>query len=63
MKPRDKTFNCAKGWVTLFSPPSGVTWGYRFGMNVGAGQALMTPKQARAIAADLIRRADDVESR
>ena len=45
----------------MFSPPRGVTWGGVFGMNVPQ-QALMTPTQARRIADDLLRRADDLDA-
>lgn len=55
------------GRVLLFSPPIGTTWGGRFGMQVQRamfpGQVLMTPGQARRIAAELMRRADDIEAR
>ena len=53
--------------VTFVSPPRGTTWGKRFLVHTFMGQPdlgmLVSPSEAREIAAELIRRAEDVEER
>lgn len=65
--PRDKTIEAGSAELLLFSPPRGTHWGRRFGLqlkrSVFPGQALLSPSAARKLAAELIRRAEDVERR
>ena len=71
MRLREKTLKFHKGSASFFSPPSGTTWGGQFGMDVDgfpygpsslSRRLLLNAKEARALAAELMRRADDVET-
>jgi hypothetical protein len=56
--------------ITTFSPPKGVTWGYRFGIRMAGGfpggqmqQVLITPAQGLELGWDLIRRSQHLARR
>jgi len=74
--PQDKTFKCGRllggiyygAELTTFSPPRGTTWDGLFGIrfkDVGPvhGHTMLTARTARELAADLLRRADDLDAR
>jgi hypothetical protein len=72
MRLREKTLKFHKGSASFFSPPSGTTsQSGQFGMDVEgfpygplslSRRLLLSAKEARALAAELMRRADDVET-
>jgi hypothetical protein len=67
MRERHVRLRGKRGKVLFYSPPRGVTWGDLFGMRLRetrfANDVLLSPADARDLAAELLRRADDLEAR
>ena len=67
MRERHVKLRGKRGRVLFYSPPRGTTWGGLFGMRLKetrwSGDVLLSVEDAQALAAELVRRSNDLIAR